>query len=84
MERRCMSPEIMGILVPIILGSGVITLIGLKMRYKHIEEIRLSQGEQPDVEHLTEAVDHLRAEVERLNERVEFTERLLERPKTEE
>ncbi len=55
----------------------------MKMHYSHLEDTRLSGGGQPDVEQLTEVVDNLRAEVERLNERVEFTERLLERPKTE-
>ena len=86
-----MGPETLGIFIPIIIFSSAAILIGMKMRYSHIEETRLGGGAQEEVEQLTETVDHLRAEVgllrdefADLNERVDFTERLLERPKTEE
>ena len=80
----------MGIFIPIIIFGGGAILIGMKMRYSHIEETRLGGAAQDEVEQLTETVDNLRAEVLALrdefvdlNERVDFTERLLERPKTE-
>ena len=86
-----MDPAIIGVFIPIIALSGGTILIALKMRYSHIENNRLGGAAQPEVEHLADAVDNLRtefgllhSEVEKLNERVEFTERLLERPKTEE
>ena len=48
-------------------------------------------GGQQEAEYLADAVDNLRTEVEllreeflKLDERMDFTERLLERPKTEE
>ena len=78
-----MDPAIIGVFIPIIALSGGAILIGLKMHYRHLEDSRLGGAAQEDVEHLTEVVDNLRVEVELLNERVEFTERLLERPKTE-
>ena len=83
--------DILALLIPFILFGGVLTLIGMKMHYGHIEEQRLGGSSQQEGEHLADAVDDLRAEfgllrdeVEKLNERVDFTERLLERPKTEE
>ena len=79
-----MSPEILGILVPIILGGGGLFLVGMKMRYNHLEETHLEEGSRQDFEQLTSAMDSLRGEFEKLNERVEFTERLLEKPKLEE
>ena len=78
-----MDPGVIGVFVPIVALSGGAILIGLKMHYSHLEDKRLSGGGQEDVEQLTEVVESLRAEVEQLHERVEFTERLLERPKTE-
>ena len=89
-----MTTEIMEILAGIIIATtfvgGGFTLLIVKMRYRHLEDKRLSGGAQQEVEHLADAVDNLRtefgllhSEVEKLNERVEFTERLLERPKTE-
>ncbi len=87
-----MGPEIIELLAPIsafaVLGGSV--LIGMKMRYTHIQRTRLGGSAQQDVERLTEAVDNLSAQVGllrdqflELNERVEFTERLLERPRSE-
>ena len=82
-----MSPEILGVLVPFFLFGGVFTLIGMKIRYSRFQG---GAGHQ-EVEHLAVAVDNLTAEVEllrdefhKLDERMDFTERLLERPKTEE
>ena len=86
-----MDPEILAIFIPIIALSGVFTLIGLKMHYRHLEDKRLSGGAPQEGEQLADAVDNLRNEVGllrdeflELNERMDFTERLLERPKTEE
>ena len=86
-----MTTEIMELLVGIIALSGVFTLIGPKMRYSHLKNTRVNGSSQQEGEHLADAVDHLGAELEllrneflELNERVEFTERLLERPKAEE
>ncbi len=85
-----MGPETLGVFIPIIIFGSTAILIDMKMRYSHIEETRLGDGGQ-EVEQLTETVDDLRAELgllrgefANLNERVDFTERLLERPKTEE
>ncbi len=85
-----MDPGIIGVFIPIIALSGGAILIGMKMRYSHLEDTRVKGGAQ-DVEQLADGVDNLRAEVEllrnefhELNERMDFTERLLERPKTEE
>ncbi len=90
-----MTTEIMEILAGIIIATtfvgGGFTLLIMKMRYRHLEDKRVSGGAQQEGEHLADSVDNLRAEFEllrneflELNERVDFTERLLERPKTEE
>ena len=73
---------IIALLIPIIFLGGLFTLVAMKLRYNHFRDTRISGEPQPQVEHLTEVVDSLRAEVEQLTERVDFTERLLERPKT--
>ena len=89
-----MDPEILGIFIPIILISAGFVLIGLKMTLSHLQEAReykrVSGGSQQELEQLAGAVENLSAEVEllrgeclQLNERVDFTERLLESPKTE-
>ncbi len=83
-----MDPGVIGVFVPIIALSGGAFLIALKMHYRHLEDRRLEDtrlrgAAQDDVEQLADVVENLRAEVEQLHERVEFTERLLERPKTE-
>lgn len=86
-----MGPETLGVFIPIIIFGGAGILIGMKMRYSHLADMRLGSGAEQEVEHLTDTVDSLRAEVEllreefrELDERMDFTERLLERPKTEE
>ncbi len=84
-----MSPGILGILVGFFaLFCGAI-LIGMKMRYTHLKRTRVSGSAQQEAERLANAVDNLRSEVGllrdeflELNERVDFTERLLERPKS--
>lgn len=87
-----MSPELVEILAPplAIISLGGLILIGMKIRYSHIQRTRVQgSAEQQDVERLAAAVDTLqdelrlvRDEMLQLNERVEFTERLLERPRT--
>jgi hypothetical protein len=86
-----MDPAIIGVFIPIIALSGGTILIALKMRYTHLEKNRIGGDGRQEVEHLADGVDSLRAEVEmlrdefhKLDERMDFTERLLERPKTEE
>ena len=86
-----MDPGIIAVFIPIIIVGGIFTLIGMKMRYSHMEDKRLSGGAPQEVEQLADAVDNLRTELGLLrdefveiNERMDFTERLLERPKTEE
>ena len=90
-----MGPETLGILIPIFGVVGGVILIGLKMTLSHLQDAReqkdISGSAQQEVERLTEAVDNLngefglmRDELLALNERVDFTERLLEPPKTEE
>ena len=83
--------RVLALFIPIIAIGGVFTLIAMKMLYSHLQKTRLSSGAQQHVKHLAAAVDNLGAELEllrneflELNERVEFTERLLERPKAEE
>ncbi|UCF20548.1 MAG: hypothetical protein JSU87_03810 [Gemmatimonadota bacterium] len=87
-----MAPEIIELLAPFLalVGVGGATLLGMKMRYTHIQRTRLGGVAQQDVERLSDAVDTLSAQVGllrdqflELNERVEFTERLLERPRSE-
>ncbi len=64
-------------------------VIGMKVRYTHLQRTRVSGSAQQEAERLANAVDNLRSEVGllrdeflELNERVDFTERLLERPKS--
>ncbi len=78
-----MSVEMMELLVGIVFLSGVFTLIGMRIRYSHMERTRVSGSSQGEVEHLATAVDSLRLEIEQLSERMEFT-KLLGPPKTEE
>ncbi len=80
--------DILALFIPILALGGIFTLIGMKIRYSHIQDNRLGGGQQ-EAEYLADAVDNLRTEVEllreeflKLDERMDFTERLLERPKT--
>jgi len=86
-----MDPGIIGVFIPIVALSGGTILIAMKMHYSHMQETRISSGGDQEVERLAETVDSLRAEIavlhdefHQLNERVDFTERLLEGPKKEE
>ncbi len=86
-----MSPEILEVIGPLfaIIGVGTLILIGVRMRYKYkIDSMQRPKSEQ--TERLTEAVDGLyeqsqllRDEVNELQERLDFHERLLTRAKKE-
>ncbi len=90
-----MTPQVMEILLQIIfvtvfLGGGF-TLLIMKMRYAHLRGTGAEAVPQEEVERLADTVDNLSAELgllredfRELNEREDFTERLLERPKPEE
>jgi hypothetical protein len=72
------------------IGIGGMVLIGMKLRYQHLQSLKQGGSSSQEVERLTEAVHSLhdeirimREEVLSINERVEFTERLLERPRAE-
>lgn len=87
-----MDPAALEMIAPVLvfLGLSGAVLIGMRLRYAHKERMRLDATSQADVERLGDAVNALRDEVQvlrdgylELNERVEFTERLLERPKAD-
>ncbi|UCC83115.1 MAG: hypothetical protein JSW46_19545 [Gemmatimonadota bacterium] len=87
-----MGADVVEILAPVLafVSIGGIILIGMKLRYTHKERTALGGTSQKEVEQLTETVKALRGEVQvlrddflELNDRVEFAERLLERPKTD-
>jgi cell division protein FtsB len=86
-----MDPAVAEIIAPFlgIIGFGSMVLIGMKMRYTHLRHTRSAAAAPKDVERLTEAVETLRDDVRllrdelvELNERVEFTERMLTRAKS--
>lgn len=61
----------------------------MKMRYTNLQRTRVNGSAQQEVERLADPVDIMRDEVRvlreeflELNERMEFTECLLERPKS--
>ena len=67
---------------------GTMILIGMRIRYAHLQRVRGGGAGKADVDRLKDAVDNLsdevrlmREEILAINDRVEFTERLLERPK---
>lgn len=87
-----MGADVVELLAPILafISIGGMVLIGMRIRYSHKERTALGGTPQKEVEQLTDTVKALRDEVQvlrdgflELNERVEFTERLLERPKTD-
>jgi hypothetical protein len=87
-----MGPEIVEIIAPVFafVSIGTLILIGMKLRYTHKERTRLGGTSQKEVEQLTDTVKGLRDEVQvlrdgflELHDRVEFAERLLERPKAD-
>ncbi|UCD25741.1 MAG: hypothetical protein JSW51_07465 [Gemmatimonadota bacterium] len=86
-----MSPEILEAIGPLfgITAVGILVLIGMRMRYKYkIDSMQRPSSEQAN--RLTEAVDGLyeqaqalREEVNELQERLDFHERLLTKAKQE-
>lgn len=85
-----MPPEILEPIAAVttLVALGGLVLVGMKMRYTHLQRTRLGSITPEDVERLGKDVDALRQELQlvreevlELNDRVEFTERLLERPK---
>lgn len=86
-----MDPAVADVIGPVLalLGIGSMVLIGMKMRYTHLQRTRPMASAPEDVERLTEAVETLRDdvrilrdEVVELSERVDFTERVLTRGKS--
>jgi hypothetical protein len=86
-----MPPEVLEPIAAItsIVAIGSLVLVGMKMRYTYLQRTRVGSIAPEEVERLGNEVDalrhelqHVREEVLELNDRVEFTERLLERPKT--
>ncbi len=72
------------------MGIGGMVLIGMRLRYTHLQRLKRGAGSPEEMARLTEAVDSLRDEIRimreevlSINDRVEFTERLLERPRAE-
>ncbi|MGD2154206.1 MAG: hypothetical protein PVG79_13125 [Gemmatimonadales bacterium] len=87
-----MGADVVEVLAPVLafISIGGMILIGMKLRYDHRERTALGGSSRQEVEQLTDTVKALRDEVQvlhdgylELNERVEFAERLLERPKTD-
>ena len=85
-----MDPVIANFVAPLvgIVVIGNMVLIGMKMRYSYLRRTRVGSVTTEDMERLRDAVDSVRDEVQsmkeelhRLDDRVEFAERLLERPK---
>ena len=87
-----MSPEIIEGIMPVIamLGMGTFVLIGMKLRFDHKAKMLDQTKGAEDLERLAEAMDSmfeqtraLREEIGELQERLDFHERLLARPKEE-
>lgn len=85
-----MPPDVLGGLIGVIgaTSAGVIILVGLKMRFNHKFRMRETPGGEV-TERLTEAVEQLhdeirlmREEFADLDERVDFTERMLSQGKS--
>ena len=73
-----------------VLGIGTMILIGMKLRYSHLQQTRLDRGGREEVGRLAEDVAALRDEMQILRqdvsevyERIEFAERLLARGQAE-
>ena len=88
-----MPPEIIEGIMPVIamLGMGTFVLIGMKLRFDHKAKMLDQTKGVEDLERLTEAMDSifeqtraLREDIGELQERLDFHERLLTRPKEEE
>lgn len=85
-----MSPFLVETIMPFLamMGLGGMVLIGMKLRYQHLQRLKGGGSSDEDVKRLAETVDGLRDEVRlmreemlSINDRVEFTEKLLERPR---
>jgi hypothetical protein len=84
-----LPPEILLLFFGSLFGIGGIILAGQRMQYRHKE--RLQEGADPEaVKQLTDAVRDLQEDMRRLQDssadfdaRLEFTERLLSKPKTD-
>ena len=81
-----MDPVLADVLAPLIatFGIGTMVLIGMKLRYNHKARIAAQTGSSEDVDRIAHAVGDLIDEVQSLreglvdlNERMEFSERLL-------
>jgi hypothetical protein len=87
-----MPPDVIQVLAGAvaILGVGSMILIGMKLRYSHLQQTRLDRGGREEVGRLAEDVAALRDEMQILRqdvsevyERIEFAERLLARGQAE-
>lgn len=81
-----MGPEILEFIAPLtaLLGLGGFILIGMKMRYTHLQRTRHGAAGEEEMERLTDLVEGLRDEVRTLredhvdlSERLDFAERML-------
>ena len=76
--------------VTAMLGIGTFILVGMKMRFDHKARMLQQPKDSEDVERLVDAVDSmfeqtraLRDEISELQERLDFHERMLTRPRDE-
>ena len=85
-----MDPAIAESIMPVIamLGLGTFVLIGMKMRFDHKAKMLNQPKDSEEVERLVDAMDSmyeqtraLREEIGELQERLDFHERMLTRPK---
>jgi len=84
-----MPPEVVLVILASIFGLGGSILMGYRMHYRHIERLQTGgEGDREDVAELQAAVEELQEEVQTLrngaagfDERLEFTERLLAKPR---
>lgn len=83
MEPMALVGMVFTLIVLVMIG-GFILLFPLSRQIAELVRRRLEKGDEPaDAERiaaLAQAVESLRDEVERVSERQEFTERLLEKP----
>jgi len=70
-----MVPDVLGLVVPLLVLTGSFVLIGLKGWSNH--KLKMREPPDGDNERLAEAVQRLHDEVAELQERADFTERVL-------
>ncbi len=84
-----MPPEIVDAIAPLIafISIGTMVLIGMKMRYQY-KSSQLQQQKPEELERISDAITELydqtrtlREEISSLEERLDFHERLLTRPR---